>query len=266
MPEAAVTTPCLTILGQPDPRLRRHVLTYSGFTTATPIPHRLLPINVPALVIDVTGACRVATGVSAAPTVGGPSRWGHGVTIGLTPGSMSALLGLPLVEITGRTVPLADVLGPGEADLAEQLAGLDWPGRFALLDRWLAGRLTPDEADPLLTAAWWRLQHGPGRARVDAVATALGTSRRRLEVAFRRSVGVSPGTVARVARFQRAASRLLTGTPAARVAADTGYADQPHLTRDVRSLAGLTPTALRDLLPAHGIRSSGRRLLADSGR
>lgn len=245
VPAGPVTRPCRIVVRRPDPRLRRHVLSYSGFAGDAPIAHRLLPINVPAIVIDVAGACRVATGPSSVAAVGGLSHWGRGVTVGLTPGGMSALLGVPLTELTDRTVPLADLLGPGEPALAERLAGLSWAGRFALLDRWLAARLDPDvTADPLVTAAWWALQRGPGRARVAAVATALGVSRRRLESGFRRSIGLSPGRVARTARFQRAAELLLTGTPPARAAADTGYADQPHLTRDVRDLTGLTPAVL----------------------
>ncbi|GAA4970311.1 helix-turn-helix domain-containing protein [Actinoplanes utahensis] len=244
VPAAAAGTPCWTVSRRPDPRLRRHVLAYSGFSTATPIPHRILPINVPALVIDLTGACRVVTGPSATPVVGGQSRWGHGVTVGLTPAGASALLGVPTPELVGQVVPLDDVVLP------EQLAATtSWDARFALLNRWLAARLDPAAPeDPLVTAAWWRLQRGPGRARAGAVAAALGVSRRRLETGFQRAIGLSPGTVSRIARFQRATVRLLSGAPIATAAADTGYADQPHLTRDVRAFAGLTPTALRALV------------------
>ncbi|CAG6399478.1 hypothetical protein SCOCK_910011 [Actinacidiphila cocklensis] len=46
-------------------------------------------------------------------------------------------------------------------------------------------------------------------------------------------------------RLQRALAMARTGTPFARVAADAGYADQPHLSREVRSLAGIP---LRELL------------------
>lgn len=45
-------------------------------------------------------------------------------------------------------------------------------------------------------------------------------------------------------RFQRAVEAIRTETPLAQVAADCRYADQAHLTREVRALAGVTPTAL----------------------
>ena len=49
-------------------------------------------------------------------------------------------------------------------------------------------------------------------------------------------------------RFRRFVSRVDEGGPAARdlavVAAEAGYADQAHLTRECGRLSGLTPAAL----------------------
>jgi methylphosphotriester-DNA--protein-cysteine methyltransferase len=51
--------------------------------------------------------------------------------------------------------------------------------------------------------------------------------------------------LARVLRFRRFVSRIDAGaTDLAGLAAETGYADQAHLTRESRQLAGLTPAAL----------------------
>ena len=59
-----------------------------------------------------------------------------------------------------------------------------------------------------------------------------------------------PRTLARVLRFQRflgaARSPNPGGRDLARLAAETGYADQAHLTRDSRRLTGLPPAALLD--------------------
>lgn len=244
-------SPCETLVRRPHPRLRDHVFSYSGFRTAEPIAHRILPINIPALIIDITGAGRVVTGASSSPVVEQAVRWGHGVTVGLTPAGVLALLGVPMRELTDRSVPLGDLLGGRDASLAERLAALpSWTARFDALDTWLASRLRSSSEDPLVTAAWSRLQRGPTRSRVASVAVSLGVSRRRLETSFQRRIGLTPGTVARIARFQRAVDMIAVGTALPRVATDSGYADQPHLTREVGAFAGVTPTALRDALSA----------------
>jgi AraC-like DNA-binding protein len=49
---------------------------------------------------------------------------------------------------------------------------------------------------------------------------------------------------AQLIRFDHAAHRLAAGHSAALVAAESGYTDQSHLHRDVRTFAGVTPRAV----------------------
>ncbi|WP_435823673.1 helix-turn-helix domain-containing protein, partial [Micromonospora haikouensis] len=56
--------------------------------------------------------------------------------------------------------------------------------------------------------------------------------------------GYGPKTLARILRMRRALALARAGTPLAEVAAASGYADQAHLSRDVRDLAGVAPAAL----------------------
>ena len=51
--------------------------------------------------------------------------------------------------------------------------------------------------------------------------------------------GYGPKTLARILRFQRALALARAGTPLAEVAVRSGYADQAHLAREVRALAGV---------------------------
>ena len=63
--------------------------------------------------------------------------------------------------------------------------------------------------------------------------------------------GYGPKTLERVLRFQRllALARSDRQAGLAALAADAGYADQAHLSREVRALCGITPSAaLQQLL------------------
>jgi len=266
VPARVQAEPCETIARRPHPRLRPYVVGYAGFRSpdGAATAHRVLPVNLVTMIIDREAGGRVVTGPRTAPAVFDRTRWGQGVSIGLTPLGASALLSVPMRELAGIAVPLPDLLGDGADDLAERLdAAPDWSTRFALLDDLLAARLAGAEvADDLVQRAWWRLQEpalSPPVAdqppvmdqpqvadhpRVGAIAAELGVSRRYLEVRFRRQVGLSPATVTRVARFQRAVWMLAEGNGLPRTAVESGYADQPHFTREVRAMAGLTPTQL----------------------
>ncbi len=103
-------------------------------------------------------------------------------------------------------------------------------------------------ADPLVTEAARLL--GRPRAQAGDVAARLGVGERQLLRRCRAAVGYGPATLRRVLRFRRFVARVdagegLPGGPdLARLAADTGYADQAHLTHECVRLAGLPPAAL----------------------
>lgn len=251
IPVQKQSAPCESVLRLPDPRLRFFVVGYSGFRsgTGTAVRHRVLPVNVTTLIIDLTGGSRVITGPCADFTVHARHAWCEGVSVGLTPAGTSALLGVPARALLGETVTLADVL-PREAALAERLATAPgWASRFAILDQELVRRLDDrGPADGLVTRAWTRLQRPGPRLSVDGLAGRLGISRRYLEVRFQREIGLTPRSVARIARLQHAVGRLVRPADLARIATDCGYADQPHFTREIRTMTGLTPTQLCALL------------------
>jgi len=78
---------------------------------------------------------------------------------------------------------------------------------------------------------------------VREVADAVGWSTRHLGEQFRAEYGIGVKTAARVSRFSRSAAMVRSGrVPLAEVAALCGYADQAHLSREWRELAGTTPS------------------------
>lgn len=65
---------------------------------------------------------------------------------------------------------------------------------------------------------------------------------------FRLHFGTSPSAYRRHARARRAAALLAdTRQPLAEVALEAGYSDQAHLTRDLRTVLGITPRVARRL-------------------
>jgi AraC-like DNA-binding protein len=143
-------------------------------------------------------------------------------------------------------VALDDVWGREASRIREQLGDASsWEHRFAVTDALLVRRcVAASPVDPEVAWAWDRIVVSRGLVRVDRLATELGWSRKRLWTRFRSQIGLPPKGAATLVRFDRAAHRLATGEGAARVAAESGYVDQPHMHRDVRAFTGVTPATV----------------------
>lgn len=178
----------------------------------------------------------------------GPAQ--TGIQLRLTWRGARMLFGAPAAVLAGDVVDLRALLGARAARLLERLAEAPtWAARFALLDGALTrlaavGDDRGDEPAPEVGRAWDLLIASGGTTRVEELARDVGWSRRHLANRFTAELGVGPKTAARVIRFERACDLLRSPRrPAlADVAATCGYADQPHLARDFRDLAGLTAT------------------------
>jgi len=96
-------------------------------------------------------------------------------------------------------------------------------------------------ADPALTAVVDSLSIG---ATVAETAAQTGMSARMLHRRSLFAFGYGPKMLARILRFQRALAGLRSGNSAAQIAAVTGFADQAHLSREVRDLAGCSVRTL----------------------
>lgn len=157
------------------------------------------------------------------------------VLVGLRfrPGAGGAALGLPLADVRDQRVEL-----PGLA-LADDL-----PPELAVdeLTRFAAAGLDRAEPDPAVQEAVELL--ADPRADLAGVGRAVGVGERQLRRRFLAAVGYGPKTLQRVLRFRRFLDGLDAGTDLADAAARTGFADQPHLNRECRDLAGMTPAEL----------------------
>jgi len=116
---------------------------------------------------------------------------------------------------------------------------------FAIAQAALAWRCEAGRAaDPEVAFAWAQMVTSRGQVRVEQLAAETGWSRKRLWSRFRSQLGLTPKRAAQLIRFDHAAHRLAAGHSAALVAAESGYADQSHLHRDVVAFAGVTPRAV----------------------
>lgn len=225
--------------------------------------HRGLPSTTVTLVLaceeplTVSWAGEEASTVTAWSSLAGlhdrPAHIHHtghqrGVQLALTMRGARALLGLPAGELAGRLLTLEEV-GPALASLPERLAESTHARREGLVLRTLADALARhDRPAPRadLARALARLTRGHA---VQAVADDVGLSRRHLATLVRAETGCTPKQVQRLARFARA-RHLIGRRPLAEVALRSGFADQPHFTREWTRLSGSTPTQwLREEFP-----------------
>jgi AraC-like DNA-binding protein len=202
----------------PDGRVTFVWIAGSGVRIAGPQTRYMTPLDVPEM---------VAFGAS------------------FRPGTASELLRVPAVEMVDRHTPLEAFTPRLARRLDERLGEATGPeAALKVFAQELLGALRAREPDPVVRSAVADLMSGSSRV-ADAAATAH-VSERELQRRFVDHVGYGPKTLHRVLRFQRFMRHLTTPQLGLAVAAArAGYADQSHLSRETRRLAGLTPRQLR---------------------
>lgn len=180
-----------------------------------------------------------------------PGQWFAGLRF--LPGRAPVLLGVPASELLDSRVRLEDLWGAAATGrLADMLALAPSPERAAaVLDIAVSerARMAPP-ADPIVDHLVRILGRQPdARGVVQLASHILAVGERRLHRHCRAAVGYGPKTLERVLRFQRARRLARDTRSLATVAALAGYADQAHLTRECRRLAGTTPSDLFKTTP-----------------
>ncbi|MGP3964785.1 AraC family transcriptional regulator [Nonomuraea sp. 3N208] len=172
---------------------------------------------------------------------------GSGRVIGtrFRPGGFRPFLGGPVSELTGRFVDIGEMYGVAGATLVERvLAEPDARAAVALIEAFLLSQ--GPEQDPLVdevAALVAMVERDVSMTRVDELAARSGRSVRSLQRLFRDYVGIGPKWVIRRFRLHEAAERVYQGLDLATLAAELGYTDQAHLTRDFTAAVGMPPAA-----------------------
>lgn len=250
----------------PAASLRETVETvWQARTGARPHTQRVLPDGCMDLL--VLGGDLVVAGPDTTAHLAGSGPYETTTGLRFRPGALPALLGVPAEVLRDRRVPLTEVLAParravvgripdrtrdahhvsGGGSVSEPGAHGDAAGdgdaaRLGKLTLALRVAATEDLApEPLPRPALRALARGMPAAEL---ADRLGVTGRTLHRRCVATLGYGPAVARRVLRFRAASTLLSAGVPPAEAAARAGYADQPHLSREVRALAGVSPGAL----------------------
>lgn len=211
-----------------------------------PVRHEVLPDPCVNLVVEPAG--RLLYGVGSGRSV--HELEGVGTVIGtkFRAGGFSGFLAAPVSSLTGRVSTLPGAFGEAGAELDRELA------MAASSSLVIAGvseflRTHRPDCDPgrtLVMEIIDTMRSAEPGTRVTQVAAAFGVSPRTLQRLFANHVGTTPKQVLQRFRRQCAVDRLAreTGNSLARLAAELGYCDQAHFTRDIRTTLGRPPSAV----------------------
>ena len=193
--------------------------------------HRVVPDAAADVIVASTGAAYLV-GPTMAPALHRlPEAELRGLRVRTE--AIATVLGLPGHEVRDAVVPLTALMPDATA---RQVAESVWRGEFPEALRARPG-------DERVAYAVSRISRG---SSLDSVARDVAVTGRQLRRMFTEQVGLGPKALQRIARFQRFLRRADAGRPVALAdsAVEAGYADQAHLTRETRELAGVTPAVL----------------------
>jgi len=178
-----------------------------------------------------------------------PTSEYEAVTRGAVLSADVPVLTTPAVDLRHRALVARSHAGAEPDELAERAVVLVGSVLAGLLpDAIAAGFPAPMPARRLVDDVRQVLSEDPG-APLQELAGAAGLSSYHVSRVFRRTTGVTISAFRSRLRVRRALEQLAGGQrDLARLAAETGFADQAHLTRSVRRETGSTPAALRTLL------------------
>lgn len=160
------------------------------------------------------------------------------------PGMATSFMRMPANELTNLSVELSALWGKQTRELEQKMhdaaCGAE---RIHLIETALLSRTESTETQPHYLAEAVRLL-STERKTVRETAHAVGIGERQLRRQIDLHTGLNPKLLARVLRFQRAATLMQTGTDTLAASIEAGYYDQAHLLHDFSSFCGKPPSAV----------------------
>jgi AraC-like DNA-binding protein len=152
------------------------------------------------------------------------------------PGTGPSVFGVPADPLRDQRTRLDELWAPDAVErVAERLRATDEDDVGLVLEAVSSARLREAPPDPLVAEVVRLVDAG---RPVAEVADTVGLSDRQLHRRSLVAFGYGPKVLARILRLQRALALARGGSSFSAAAAEAGYADQAHLAREVRALAG----------------------------
>jgi len=188
----------------------------------------------------------LVNGITREPFVRTLTGTGHVLGAAFRPASFRAVLGEDLGVVSGRIVPIGDVVGPDDSAAAAQILRADATDEemVTALEAYL-DQLdpAPDPQADVLNALVDAAEQDRSLIRAEQLAELAGVSLRTLQRQFTAYLGIGPKWVVQRFRLLDAAAAAHSGTRTdwAALAAELGFSDQAHLTRAFTSVVGTPP-------------------------
>jgi len=224
------------------------VFVQQVFPGAEPYTYRPVP-NGSAEILCAVGAMPQVVGPQSGPLERTIAPGTTVVGVRLKPGAAPSVLGVPASAVVDLFVGADELWGRSAVALGEAVAAAASPWEAAAkLEAVLVARL-PDAAEPDPVAVEAVRLLLPGRTRdVNSIPSKLYISESQLRRRLQEATGFAPKVLQRMLRFQGflalAQGYEQPSRELARLAAQAGYADQSHLTRESARLADRSPLTL----------------------
>lgn len=213
-----------------------------------PYAQQIIPqpcVHVTAELFDGTPRLLV-NGITREPWARTLDGTGHVVGAAFRPASFRAVMGADVGIVTGRIVPLGDLVGPDDSTAATvilQPKTSDEDMVAALEAHLDACGATPDPVADDINALVRQAETDRTVTRADQLAERAGVSLRTLQRQFTAHLGIGPKWVVQRFRLLDAAAAAHVGEPTdwAELADDLGFADQSHLIRAFTAVVGTPP-------------------------
>ena len=171
----------------------------------------------------------------------------HLLGVRFKPGGLTAFTSMPVFNILNRMVPAGDILGPSMQEWEDRLyvQNSDME-KVQLLDQLFSGLLRGSSGMlPVLGSALSIIRRHPGEASILDICSQTGWYYKKLERAFKASVGYTPRQYCKIVRFNQALRGMNKHRNYTALSHSCGYYDQSHFIKDFYRYAGIPPGDFR---------------------